>query len=347
MKREVWLDKLKVVATIFVVLLHVNGYAYDTFGNSMSSSQLICMNVIEAAAYCAIHLFVMCGAFIMLEKSPKSKNFIAIYSQTWIVCIIGLVAAIAMELAFSKVQLIQSIFPFIGRAYWFVSDYLVLMFLAPFLNKLIHDLANRELLKLTIIVALIVSILPLLPSEFIWKENCCGITLFIFLYLIVACVKTSKIKINAYIYFSVYIACSMLLVLSYYLLAKLNVASSRYFYSYYNPIVILQALSLFMCFYSQSNRMGVYIPKDKKVLTLSVDNSLLCYLLHMHPIIKNYYSGGVLNFLNIKGIGYAFAIIAFALCVFCGCTFLGIPIKRLSELIVNKTDQYIKRGNNV
>ncbi len=184
------IDVLKIIATIFVVVLHVNGFLSDTIPlGQFSLSTNVLYHISEAVAYPAIHLFVMVTAYFTIEKGTNKKTIITIWSQTFIICIIGLVLAVILKVPFGIKELIRSLFPFSGRAYWYVSDYIVLMLIAPILNKLIRNISIKELRYLILVMFGIVSFGPAFLSFFGWNQNYSNIGLFIFLYFIVAGMK--------------------------------------------------------------------------------------------------------------------------------------------------------------
>lgn len=69
------IDVLKIIATIFVVVLHVNGFLSDTIPlGQFSLSTNVLYHISEAVAYPAIHLFVMVTAYFTIEKGTNKKN---------------------------------------------------------------------------------------------------------------------------------------------------------------------------------------------------------------------------------------------------------------------------------
>ena len=88
-KRLYNIDLLKVIAAIFVIVLHVQGTVKGTLDiNSYSVPVKNLFYIIEAFCYPAIHLFVLSGAVFMYKKAPKLKNFLNIYISTLIICVI-------------------------------------------------------------------------------------------------------------------------------------------------------------------------------------------------------------------------------------------------------------------
>ena len=80
-------------------------------------------------------------------------------------------------------------FPFLGRAYWFVTEYIILVVLSPFLNIGIKALKTKELVIATVVYGCAVSVLPTILPVFPWYQDESEMANFILLYLMAACVK--------------------------------------------------------------------------------------------------------------------------------------------------------------
>lgn len=293
------LDYLKIVAMLFVVVLHVSSYSLDLYeGKNISQGVKISYQILQTFAYPAIHIFVLAGSYFMLDKAPKKETIIYIYAQTWLVCITGLILCIIMKFPMNKICIIQSIIPFFGRAYWFVTDYILLIFFSPYLNILISNIEIKKLFKLTGIFLIVISFCQIFLGFIGWKQNYSNIGLFIFLYLVAACIKNDKIYLkNKMIGWALWIASFIALILSWigimFLQNRGGVLQNKemYFYQYWSPFVIMEAIGMFIIFLNIKPKNNANNEKLFQRLTiLFVNSSLVSYLIHMHPIIKNLYT---------------------------------------------------------
>jgi surface polysaccharide O-acyltransferase-like enzyme len=150
-ERYVFFDILKVIAVCFVIILHLNGYTMQMFGiDSYVASARVEYYFLEALAYPAIHIFVLIGSFFIIGKKTSLKMVRHIYVQLYTVTIIGLILSLILirsDVAIGGV--LQSVFPFSQRAYWFVSDYIVLVLVSPFLSIIVDKAPNKQLQCLT------------------------------------------------------------------------------------------------------------------------------------------------------------------------------------------------------
>ena len=191
-ERRLDIDLLKIIATLMVVTLHVNGYLTDTISfDKFSYAATFVWNLFEALAYPAIHLFVMISVFLLMEKGYDSifKSGLNTWFQSWLVGIVGLVLAIVLKVPFGLKDAFSSVFPFLGRAYWYVSDIIALLFLMPILNKIIRVINKEQLKYLIVVMFVLISVFPTFLSMFNWTQDYSNIGLFWLLYFIVGFIK--------------------------------------------------------------------------------------------------------------------------------------------------------------
>lgn len=111
-------------------------------------------------------------------------------------------------------------------------------------------------------------------------------------------------------------------------------------YAYYNPLVIFESVCLFMVFKNNNNK--IKLNNHESIVDFIVPNTLIVYLLHMHPIIKNnYVKLGVLNWTAYTGVFYSIAIFLTAFIGLFILSALGTPIRILSSRIANLLENKI------
>lgn len=184
-------------------------------GLDVAQGVVIAEYILKAIAYPAIHIFVLIGSWFMIEKSPAVQTILKIYFQSWIVCIGGLVICLFFNWPRDAIGVVRCLLPFSGRAYWFVTEYILLMLLSPTLNVFICNIEKEKLLRFTALYAVIISLYPIIPGETGWMQNYSNIGLFVFLYFVAACLKRSKQLLqNKYVGAAMQVFSFCLLVLS-------------------------------------------------------------------------------------------------------------------------------------
>lgn len=331
-KRRGEFDCLKILAAFLVIILHVNGYTYELSRLGYSMKCRYIYYVMEAFAYPAIHLFVMIGSWFMIEKAPQIRNIVKIWSQTWIVSISGMVLVLIFKNElFTILGGVECVAPFLGRAYWFVTEYIILMLMSPFLNRGIERSSDRELLVITFVWGCVISVFPTFLPVFPWRQDNSNIGLFILLYLITGCIRRQKRIYQCTLWVILWILSLIVLSLSAIILHYVVTEYEMFFYSYNGVFVIVEAVALFMIFSSKS----ITNPLLGKVLKYISESSLAVYLIHMHPLIKEHYTEwGVLRYINVNSpVLYAIQILATCFLIFIIGIMIGKPIFYISGVL--------------
>lgn len=350
-QRIVGYDLLKIIAVLFVVVLHVNGYTIELYPlNTFSIDTSAVYYITQAITYPAIHLFVLIGSYFMHEKGVSLKNILRIWFMTFIVSAAGLIVVLLIDKeSVTFIGLARSLLPFFCRAYWFVTDYIVLMLLAPFLSKLINSLDDKRLFAVTAAITSVVCILPTFMNFFDWSIGG-NISLFVCLYFISSYFHRIKDKIKS----------KGLFVLFYFIFVSLQIVSvyiikyvagyisifegkEQLFYNYNSLFVIGSGFCLFalLSFVKTKNK---YV--EKTVIFIS-RYSLIIYLLHMHPIIKQQYTKwNILQFMNTQsGAIYTVQLILTSLIVALFGLILGFGIVKFADSFASKVSRRLLSKN--
>lgn len=355
--RNVGLDFLKAISIAFVLILHVAGYYREQFdGIALEVGVEISWHFLETIAYPAIHIFVLISCFFWIDRVPSWKSGIKVWLQTFMICIIGLAVAVILRLPIGIKDIIVTIFPFMGRAYWFVTDYLFLFIIAPLLKRAIDGITGRQLSLYTLFLVTINSGLCFLFPFFSWNQDYSNIGLFICLFFIAAWIKQNIDRLSRKLAGIIWIICIMVMVASYFV-ATIFVSKGIMFlsgkeellYTYNSPVVILQASSIFVFF--AKTRM-----REMKVVSVITNASLIVYLIHMHPILKQFYvQKGVLNWMDTQNaVLFLAQVIVLVLAVYIIGIIVSWPVlftsEKLGEILYNIgakiTKNRVRKGDN-
>lgn len=345
-ERRLGIDILKIIAALMVVILHVNGFLMDIVPlERFSFSSLFVWYLTEAFAYPAIHLFVMVTSYLLIDKKNIStlKSGIHSWILTFIICVLGLVAALVFKVPFGWREFFSSVFPFAGRAYWYVSDFIVLLFFIPLLNKVIESINMRSLKYLITILFVLISIFPTFLSIFNWTQDYSNIGLFVFLYFIVGLIKkyeNNDIKIGGGQIWSISILLLFTSWIVIYLLSyKFTPFAGRemILFQYCSPIVISEAVGMFLLF------LRIKTVHKIKFVGILANSSLVVYLIHMHPIIKNnYVQWNIFGWVNVSNpIIMIIQLTTFVFCVYGIGVVLSIPLNKAATVVSNKVVNYV------
>lgn len=105
------------------------------------------------------NVFVILGIFFLCDSEFKSIRIAKLWLQTFFYMVaLNLVDIIFFHVNINVKVWIKSFLPIIGRSYWFVSSYLILLILIPFLNYLYKKIKNKS--YLIILGVFVFSIIP-------------------------------------------------------------------------------------------------------------------------------------------------------------------------------------------
>lgn len=196
--RAINLDLLKILAMFLVVVSHYifHGlksnelhYSWDvsTVGGIMEYTIVELMYIISCVA---VNCFVMITGYFCIERVDfRWKGIIKTITTTLFYSIIFLLLAKVTNKQITTPVIINSIFPIHQELYWFVTSYVGLMLIAPFLSRLAIGI-NKRVYMVLLCVLFIISFRLLYGKVFAGFSS---IIFFSFLYLLAGYVKLYSI----------------------------------------------------------------------------------------------------------------------------------------------------------
>jgi len=145
------LELLRCVAMMMVVVLHYLGK-----GNLLADLTVENMGVVgtvawvlEAFCIVAVNLYMLISGYFLCESSFKLSRLLGLWVQIWTYSVaVGLVAvAVGLVPAgeFTTYYLLQLIFPVSMGHYWFMTAYVFLYLLLPFVSVAVKRMTKRQL----------------------------------------------------------------------------------------------------------------------------------------------------------------------------------------------------------
>ena len=103
-----------------------------------------------------VNLYVMITGYFMVGKSFKSNRIIRVWAQTLFYSTgIALLFYILQPDKYTIKDVFMGLIPIRTGSYWFVTDYLGLLLIAPFLSKAANALTNTQYIKLLMVIFII------------------------------------------------------------------------------------------------------------------------------------------------------------------------------------------------
>lgn len=343
-KRNANFELLRIISMIMVLVLH-----FLSNCNFLDSNGKIPW-IIEGICYVAVDCFVMLSGYFMYKTEFKISKILTLIIQILFYSIITFfIDVFFLKESFDLKNLLCSFLPVISGKYWFISNYVVLLLLSPFLNKLICLMNKKEHRNLCIILVFIFSFLSTIfnYSQALKFEKSYDIVWFIVLYFVSSYISKYGIKLS-----KVKIICGYLVstfcifTLKFFIEHTKNVSifniiytlffngKSNISYQYSSIFVFLSAVFLVLIF----EKIRIKNITIKKVINFTGSLVLTCYLL------PNNFIWNLVNPHSITDNNFLIAVYSlFAiLIVFICCCLIEFLRKILFDFIYSKTDFYNK-----
>ncbi|PFI53846.1 hypothetical protein COI76_14355 [Bacillus cereus] len=217
LKRYSNFELLKIVSILMVLTLHyfngeMGGALHHT---SKGTSNYYLMYLLESMSIIAVNCFVLVTGYFMVSKTGiKLKKAINLLSITVFYGILfyfvnGMYQSHIGNEWFSLKSFVKAAMPFYGSE-WFVSTYVVLFLLAPFINIVLQQLTKSQFKQLLVIMIICFSVLPTLLPLVSYNDNGYGVLSFILIYCIGAYLKLYGSKFDdSWRYVSIYLVASI------------------------------------------------------------------------------------------------------------------------------------------
>ncbi len=284
--RNTGLDLLRIVSMLMVVTLH---YLNENLGGVLKSAvggtYYLAWSA-ESLCYCAVNLFVLMSGYLLCQREYTNwKKVIDLLAQVVFYSIgLYLLGCITGKTVFSiKTLLTRYLFPTTTGLWWFVTDYVILYLLAPYLNKGLKTLTQKQHRNLALLLILMLSAIPTVfffQIDVIGLEGGYSIIWFLVLYVMASYIRYYGLCWTKGGYLAGYFGFSAVTALCKFV--QNLVLHKEYFnlYSYTSVSVLGAAVCLF-CFFKEINIASRNV---SKAISWVASLSFAVFLIHTHPI---------------------------------------------------------------
>ena len=193
-KRQSNIELLRIICMLLIVMGHiVNQSEILTSKNLYYTGNDIFALIVGSGSRMAVNCFLIISCWFLVDKEFKIKRVIQVWLETFMYTFI--ITVICKAFNFSNVSigtLIKSCLPITAGQLWYVQIYMGLLFLTPFLNKIMKGLSKQVHFKLLVVLFVMITLIPtiLFMNPFYSK-----IGWFVFVYLLIGYIKKYNIKI--------------------------------------------------------------------------------------------------------------------------------------------------------
>ena len=346
---------------LMIIVLHFQGKTQLLNSSEAFSVLWFEKWIIQALCVCSVNCYVLITGYFIADSTFKAKKVLQMWLKVLLIGIICFIVYSAFSRSISIEAFLLSILPISTREYWFVTVYIGVYMLSPFLVNFMNHITQRQHLCFVRVLIIMFSFLPsLIPygDSVIGFNGINGTNILWFICLICIASYVKKYGIRemarwkyAGLYF-VSCFCMFLTKLTFTFTEQCwGVAGflSTHWYNYSSIFCLGSAFTLFMFFMTK---------KEENYNTLGNRISLISkrtfgvYLVHENPLVRAAIWPIVLGMVGdlINGITYVPIVLCVVICIFSlsavvdwffDLCFSGV-IEKLSNLLLSPMNKLWK-----
>lgn len=323
-ERKSNLELLRIILIIMVLVLHYLGIG--GVRNNSDGVTLFLLNFTESICIVSVNVFVIITGYFMVSKNfIKISKILQLILTTFFYGVIIYLVLLITQYSSFNIENIKTFIKSITDS-WFITTYIILYFLIPFINKLINMLSKKNFEILLIILIFFFSIWPSVWTFITINDGGYGIINFILMYLIGAYIRLYWDEVN----------CTKKFILVYIENALITTISSFFFeraFNYNFITNIIGAVALFEVFKNINL-------KNNKVINKLASYTFAVYIIHTNPfILSNLYKILFETELFYKSRLLPVHLIFTTLCIYFGC----IAIEIIRSILMKKVEDKIEK----
>lgn len=321
-------ELLRILCMIMIIMQHYGFWGEFDISGEITANTVILQSIVNAGKI-GVNCFIMItgyyGAFSAFKPSKITSLVAKVWFYTWGIAIILFSTGVGVR---SVENIINSVFPICAGAFWFITIYLIVYMLSPYINKMIINVDKEKYRILLIFLFIIWSVIPSVVKPG-WE--CSNTGWMIFMYLLGAYLRKypevwEKCKVKPILYFVGSYAFMMYLTIMWDDKVERVVYHQALAQKHVVPIVIC-SVALFVLF------KNINIGK-RKVINKIAASTFGVYLIHENPIVKDLLWTDWLNVNAYFTSEYfwAYAIGAIML-VYLSCTIIDMTFNQVKSLL--------------
>lgn len=345
LQRKSNFELLRLIAMFLVVLHHfcIHGIIlyHETASLNINHFNIQACEFLSIGGPIANDIFIIITGYFMITSSFKFKKVLKLYLQT-------LFYSLSIFFIFTLISgqnLLQysnhPFFPVNLNSYWFMTNYLGLYLLSPFINIIVKKMSKKMNLSLLITICLVWSILPTLTSINLYYSI---LGWFIFLYILGAYIRLYPKKIYDNLKFnilSLFLLASLYILIlngyNHFFISKI-IPSIRDIAPNTTPILIM-ALNIFFIFKNIDIKSAFINSIAKSVFAV--------YLIHDNELVRPFLWQGLLHVATYMNSNYFILwALLISFCVFITCIVIdqtNIAVFNLIKKVLNKIKNLIEK----
>ena len=296
-ERNNGIDLLRVVAMIYVVMLHTMGGGGVLSSTAPGTTQNVAAWGLEIFAYGAVNIFALISGYVAYtdqEKRVNPANYIVLWCQ---VVALGLGATLVFKLirpeAVSAKDFLDMCRPLHNGLYWYFTAYTGLFIFMPILNAGLRKCSAQTLKAVFLGIILLFSFSDFVQQKFILNNGYSVIWIMI-LYLLGGIVKKCEIGKRLKVW-QAFLGIIALFLFTWYWAFHGTEPVKSQIYSYLSPTVLLSSILYLIGF----SKLRIH-PKLHGAIRFAAAGTFAAYILNLQRFIWGYSLAGRFAYLGTR-----------------------------------------------
>jgi len=319
----------RIIAMLMIVSIHYWVFAFPICSQDPFSIPFLIGSIGGGISDISVNTYVLITAYFLSSSQFKLGRITSLWSQVFFYSVLIFVLVVAFDRSqLTPFNCFANFTPILSRQYWFATVFIALLFISPFLNKLLDTITKIQLKYIIGFLTIITVVLPTLMvfSSGAYYGHGTDITWFVVLYMIGAYIRrycdfdimrehSGRLRIATMFFclLPAFVALAVSLI-RYRLTGNAECPSA--FLNYNSLFVLPGSISLFL-FFATRKPMG---KKATKVINTLALGSFSVYLISDHRVLRDYIWSFVVSHTHteswIMAVEYLVTIIAIYLICF-------------------------------
>lgn len=168
------IELLRLVCIVMIVSMHVFG----CYNDGLSTLGWAALSVNNAVGNLGVTLFMLISGWYGIRL--RAEKLLSL----WNITLFWSLALIAVDVDHSAKNLVRSVFPVFTGKYWFLTVYIIISCLSPYIERLIVQLSRRQFQQLIALLLLFFVVAPTFVILEIMRDSGKGVMNMLTVYLI-------------------------------------------------------------------------------------------------------------------------------------------------------------------
>lgn len=157
-ERNYGVDLLRVLATLFITILHVMGHG-GIIDAVEGKAQYNVIWFLEILCFCAVDCYGVISGYVGYGHKHRPSRYLTLWLEVVFYCLLMTIVVYNWQPSYvSHTRVVHSFFPVTFNAYWYFTAYTGVFLLMPYMNRVVDSFTEKDAVKLFLGVFLLFSL---------------------------------------------------------------------------------------------------------------------------------------------------------------------------------------------